>query len=130
MTWAIIAASESRRLKYAVTDADVDALLEEQRRSRATWVEIDRPAEMGDTVTLDIHGTVGEDAIMDNHDWDLLLKEEAGWLPGFAEAFVGMRAGDEKSFTLRYPEESASRIRARRPLSSATVKVVKARLRA
>ncbi len=111
-----------------VTDADVDAILAEQRSSRATWVEIDRPAQLGDTVTIDIHGSVGEDTIMDNHDWDVLLKEEAGWLPGFAEAFVGLEAGGEKSFTLRYPEESASRYKGQEATFQATLKKVKSRL--
>ena len=91
-------------------------------------MEIDRPAEIGDTVTLDIHGTVGEDTIMDNHDWDLVLKEEAGWLPGFAEAFVGMREGDQKAFTLDYPEESSSRYKGQEASFQATVKAVKTRL--
>lgn len=114
--------------EVSVTDADVDALIEEQRTARATWVEIDRPAELGDTVTLDIHGTVGEDSIMDNHDWDLLLKEESGWLPGFAEAFAGMSAGEEKSFTLTYPEDSASRYKGQEAAFQGAVKQVKARL--
>ena len=37
------------------------------------------------------------------------LKGEGGWLPGFDESFVGMSAGDEKDFTLTYPEDSTSR---------------------
>ena len=101
-----------------VTDADVDEVVEQQRTSRTTWVEIDRPAEVGDTVTLDIHGSVGEDTIMDNHDWDLLLKEEVGWLPGFAEAFVGMAAGDQKAFTCALSRRFVRRaIRVRKRLS-------------
>ena len=111
-----------------VTDADVDAILAEQRASRATWVEIDRPAEIGDTVTVDIHGSVGEDTIMDNHDWDVLLKEEAGWLPGFAEAFVGLEVGGEKGFTLRYPEDSSSRYKGQEATFQTTLKKVKSRL--
>jgi trigger factor len=71
---------------------------------------------------------VGEDSIMDNHDWDLLLKEESGWLPGFTEAFVGIKAGEEKEFTIKYPEDSSSRYKGQEATFKATMKTVKARL--
>ncbi len=33
--------------------------------------EVGRPAAIGDTVLVDIKGTVGENSIMDNQDWEL-----------------------------------------------------------
>lgn len=114
--------------QVSVEDTDIEKVIADQRASRVTWLEIERPAAMGDTVTIDIHGHVGDDNIMDNHDWDLVLKEESGWLPGFAEAFVGMAAGEEKEFTLKYPEDSSSRYKGQEATFDATVKKVKARL--
>ena len=97
---AITAACASKCRKSASVEGEVDEFLEQQRSQRATWTDIERAAEIGDTVVVDIKGTVGDDTIMDNQDWELILKEESGWLPGFDEAFVGMAAGDEKTFTL------------------------------
>jgi len=166
-----------------VGEADVDAALAKVRDERASWQTVERPAEIGDTVVLDIYGTVGEDTvddesgeldadideeldadysdeeyadeefddeefdeefdedefdeddfddgaitIMDNQDWELLLRAESGWLPGFDEAFVGMAAGDEKTFTLTYPEDSASRYRGQEAIFEATVKEVRAKI--
>ena len=56
----------------------------------ATLQTVERAAALGDSVLVDIRGTVGEETIMDNHDWQLTLRGEGGWLPGFDEAFVGL----------------------------------------
>jgi trigger factor len=110
----------------SVSEADVDELIERARDSRATLGPVERPAQISDTVIVDITGTVGEDTIMDNHDWELVLKADGGWLPGFDEAFVGMSAGEEKAFTLTYPEDSASRYKGLEARFLAKVSTVKA----
>ena len=46
------------------TEAEVDAALEDLRRSRATWTEVDRPSAVGDRVT----GTVGLPAAEDGSE--------------------------------------------------------------
>jgi trigger factor len=112
-----------------VTEVDVDQALEAAQEQRATWQTVERPVQVGDTVVLDIHGAVGDETIMDNHDWELLIREESGWLPGFDEAFIGMTAGQEKAFTLRYPEDSASRFKGKEVSFQATVNQVKGRAR-
>lgn len=93
----------------AASETDVAALLEQARQSRLTFADVERPAEIGDMVVVDIKGMVGENTIMDNQDWQLTLRGESGWLPGFDEAFLGLAPGDEKRFEITYPEDSASR---------------------
>ena len=83
---------------------------------------------MGDSVLVDIKGTVGEETIMDNHDWQLTLRGEGGWLPGFDEAFVGLSAGDEKSFDLTYPEDSQSKFKGQVATFEVKIKEVKAKI--
>ncbi len=112
----------------SVTEADVDKVIEERIGQQATWVDIERAAEIGDTIVVDIKGEVGEETIMDNHDWEINLKEESGWLPGFDQAFVGLAAGDEKDFAQTYPEDSTSRYKGQEARFHATVKVVRARV--
>jgi trigger factor len=116
--------------EVSVTDADVDAVLERAAEQRATVQATERAAALGDTVIVDIRGTSGEDTIMDNRDWEVALQGgDTGWLPGFDDAFVGMAAGDEKTFTLTYPEDSSSRYRGQEATFQAVVKQIKAKVR-
>ncbi len=110
-----------------VTDADVEALIAPQLENRAPWETVERPAALGDTVIMDIQGTVGDTSMMDNHDWELVLKDESGWLPGFDAAFIGVAAGDEKDFSLAYPEDSTSRFKGQQASFHTVVKAVKSR---
>lgn len=114
--------------EVVVGEVDVDAELEKARQARMVLQEVKRPAEIGDTVLVDIKGTVGDTVIVDNQDWELILRGESGWLPGFDEAFVGLAAGDHKEFTLRYPEDSLSRYKGQEASFSVTVKAVKSKV--
>jgi trigger factor len=111
-----------------VTEADVDKFLDAAREERATWAAADRPAAMGDHVLVDIRGAVGDDQILNNQDWELTLREEGGWLPGFDQAFVGLKAGDVKSFSLTYPEDSTSRYKGQTADFETTIKEVRGRV--
>jgi trigger factor len=112
------------------SDADVDAVLDRAAEQRATLQAVERPAALGDTVVVNIKGVIGEDTIMDNHDWEVALQGgESGWLPGFDDAFVGMAASDEKTFTLKYPEDSTSRYHGQEATFHTTVAEVRARVR-
>jgi trigger factor len=112
-----------------VTEADVDVFVDGQLDERAAWQAVERPAQIGDRVVVDILGTVGDDKIMENTDWEITLREETGWLPGFDEAFVGMSAGEQKSFSLTYPEESASRYKGQTASFEAAVNEVRDRVK-
>lgn len=115
-------------VEVAVGEADVDASLEQARQAYMTLAEVDRPAEIGDTLLVDIKGAVGENTIMDNQDWELNLRGESGWLPGFDEAFVGLAAGNEKSFESTYPEDSASRYKGQVASFEVKVRAVKSKV--
>lgn len=111
-----------------VGDADVDAVLEQARNARSAHEVVERAAELGDLVKVDIVGTVGDATIMDNQDWELTLRGESGWLPGFDEAFVGLKAGDEKEFDITYPEDSLSKYKGQTAHFKVNVKEVRAKL--
>ena len=110
------------------SDADVEATLEQARNARAAHEVVERPAELGDLVKVDIAGTVGENTIMDNQDWELTLRGESGWLPGFDEAFVGLSAGDEKEFDITYPEDSLSKYKGQTAHFKVNVKEVRSKV--
>jgi trigger factor len=94
-----------------VTEEQVDEYLTGLQEEHSQWVPADRPAAIGDQVVVDMRG-VAEAAdgelteVMNNEEYEMVLEEEATYpLPGFHEELVGMRAGDEKGFTLLVPED-------------------------
>lgn len=111
-----------------VTEAEVEETLEQARATKATHEAVERPAELGDLVKVDIVGAVGENTIMDNTDWELTLRGESGWLPGFDESFVGLAAGDTKEFEITYPEDSLSKYKGQTAHFKVTVKEVRAKV--
>jgi trigger factor len=91
-----------------VTDERVEQYLGELRQQHVQWVPVERPGVLGDQVVLDMEGTVGDDLIMDNEDYEMLLEAEALLpLPGFHEQIVGMSPGEEKTFVLTVPEDDS-----------------------
>ncbi len=111
-----------------VSEVDVDATLEQARSSRMSHEVVERAAALDDIVKVDIVGKVGENSIMDNQDWELTLRGESGWLPGFDESFVGLSAGDEKEFEITYPEDSLSKYKGQTAHFKVQVKEVRAKI--
>ena len=111
-----------------ISEADVDEVLEQARSSRVSHEVVERAAALEDIVKVDIVGEVGENTIMDNRDWELTLRGESGWLPGFDESFVGLSAGDEKEFEITYPEDSLSKYKGQTAHFKVHVKEVRAKV--
>jgi trigger factor len=113
----------SVRLPYAmpeVTDEDVDKSLEHLREHQAVLEPVERPAEMGDVVTLDVAGTLTDkpepEFLMKDEAASLLLDPEAEWpLPGFSEKLVGISAGEERQIDMSAPDDYANETLKGRP---------------
>jgi len=89
----------------AVTDAEVANVLEQIREEHAILEALDRPAEYGDEVHINVLGTVDGDVIVEEDNIEVALKEDAVFVaPGFVEALLGMRTDEEKSFTVVFPD--------------------------
>lgn len=100
------------KVEYAeptVTDADVDARIEDIRESKAEFVNVDpRPAQDGDhcLVTLDsIAGLDGEPMHQDDVNIEIGAKDT---FPQFSEALRGAMPGDEREAEISYPEDYAA----------------------
>lgn len=99
-----------------VTDEEVNARLEEYRNEFSTSGEVSRPSQYGDLITLDVKSVIpaaeeggDETVVLDETDWDVTPDEENPMdPPGFDEALLGLKAGDEKDFSLSWPEDSQS----------------------
>ncbi|MBR3794902.1 MAG: trigger factor [Clostridia bacterium] len=93
--------------KTEVTDAQVDAKLEEERSKQATEVAVeDRAVAEGDTVNLDYMGTVDGVAFAGGTAEGQTLKIGSHtFIPGFEEQMVGMSIGEEKDLNVTFPEK-------------------------
>jgi trigger factor len=107
-----------------VTDEQLDEAMRELRESRVVTETVERAADWGDQVNLDIFGvrlqegqeTLDEDEEVeqenilidqegDEDPLEFILDAENDLLPGFAAEVVGLEAGSEKEFTLDLPED-------------------------
>ena len=90
-----------------VTDAQVDAKVEEERKKQATEVAVeDRAVAEGDTVNLDYAGTVDGVAFAGGTAEGQTLKIGSHtFIPGFEEQMVGMSIGEEKDLDVTFPEQ-------------------------
>ena len=99
----------------APTEKEVDAALEEIRRSYGITQPVERPIEAGDFVQLEIVGKKtkveeGEDPIvLDTKTLAIVAasKNETSVepYPGFSKKLVGLSVGDEKTFSHKFPED-------------------------
>jgi len=104
----------SLRVPYeapAVDDAAVQGELDHLREHQAVLAPVERPAQMGDVVTLDAKGFLNDgenpsDFLLADQDVALVLEDKADWpMPGFAAQVVGMSAGEERKFDQAFADD-------------------------
>ena len=93
--------------KQEVTDADVDARIEQDRQKVARTVDVEgRALENGDTVNLDYAGSVDGVAFEGGTaEGQTLTLGSNQFIPGFEEQMVGMNIGEEKDLNVTFPEQ-------------------------
>ena len=89
-----------------VTDADLDEMFETLQNQHKTWKENKRKSKKGDKLTIDFNGRVdGEEFEGGKAEaFELELGSER-MIPGFEKDIIGMKAGDEKTITVTFPED-------------------------
>jgi trigger factor len=94
------------REEASVTSAEVEQELESLRNRRANWEVVERPAQIGDRVTMDLKLTVDDENISDLKDNPFELADERhGLFTGMDEHIVGMQAGENNTFTTTIPTD-------------------------
>lgn len=94
------------RPALAIDDAAIDRTLEILRKQRVTFQEAARAAQDGDKLTVDFVGKIGDEAFKGGSasDFAFLLGEKR-MLPEFEAAAAGMKAGESKTFDLKFPDD-------------------------
>ncbi len=90
----------------SVDEEEVEKELEQLRQENAVLNPVDRPAQMDDQVTLSVEGWGEEGLFIREDEFDFVLDPDARFpAPGFVDEVVGMELGEEKAFTLTFPED-------------------------
>jgi len=119
-----------------VSDEDVDTALNTYRSMFAVLEPVDRPAEVGDVVYVNVEayeeGQEDGEPLFADQNHPLLIEEEPHeyeWpYPGFPEAFLGAKAGDTKTLVYTYPEDDGNEdLRGKTVVFKAEVTEVKGR---
>ena len=90
-----------------VTDADVDAQLEQMQKRNARMISVDdRPAQLNDQVVIDFEGfqdgVAFEGGKAENFELGLGSHQ---FIPGFEDAIVGHNVGEEFDIEVTFPED-------------------------
>ncbi len=101
---------EVERDTPAIDEDDVDRSLAALAKERATLVPVERPAQLGDVVTLDYEGKIdGVPFDGGTAKGQMTELDENRFIPGFASGITGMNAGEtrdvEAVFPSDYPKE-------------------------
>ncbi|MGA9943463.1 MAG: trigger factor [Candidatus Cybelea sp.] len=90
----------------AVTEADVETSLEALAKERATLVPVERPAKLGDVVTVDYEGFVDDTPFEGGRgEGEIVELAEGRFVPGFATGIVGMLPSQTKQIEVRFPDQ-------------------------
>lgn len=112
------------------TDADVEAVINDLLARDAEKKEVKRAAADGDEVTIDFKGvdakTKDPIAGAEGNDYPLIIGSNT-FIPGFEPELVGLKAGDEKTFTITFPKDyGAKELQNKKVTFTVTAKTVKA----
>ena len=89
-----------------ITDADCDDMLENLRRQKADWVEVDRASADGDRVTVDFDGTLKGEPIDGGQGKEVpVVLGQGQMLPDFEKGLTGVAGRDETRFKVKFPKD-------------------------
>ena len=89
-----------------IADKEVTAAMEEFRERQGAWVPVDRPAELGDLVTMNIQANADGKAWLSHKDILYEMdKDSSSPVPGFASQLQGAEKNKERIFSLTIPDD-------------------------
>ncbi len=97
---------EIEKVETEVTEEDLNAKVEAERKNNARKVFVERPAEDGDVVNIDFEGFMDgvafEGGKADGHD---LVIGSKSFIGNFEEQLIGKNAGEELEVNVTFPED-------------------------
>jgi trigger factor len=97
---------EVERKASEINDKDVDTMIENLQKQRASWVETKGMAKKDMQVTFDFEGTIDGEKFEGGAAEDFKLVLGSGrMIPGFEDGIIGMKKGEEKVIDVTFPED-------------------------
>jgi trigger factor len=94
------------RPEVDISDEDRDDMLLNLRQQKATWEPVERAAGEGDRVVVDFNGRLKGEPVKGGQGSEVpVILGQGQMLPDFEKALFGVRAGDEKSFKVKFPKD-------------------------
>jgi len=89
-----------------VTEADVDKMLDNLRKQRMGWQEVERPAREGDQITVDFEGFVDGEPLEGGKAENMPIVVGGGRLiPSLESQLAGLEPGEEKTLQVTFPDD-------------------------
>ena len=116
------------RLSAPVADAEIDEAVARLAGQQRNWEDAPRTrkAKAGDQVVMDFLGKVNGEPFGGGEGEDMAVEIGSGRLiPGFEDQLVGVKAGDEKTITVTFPDDyGAEALKGREATFDLTIKQV------
>ena len=92
--------------EVTIDDSDLDDMMLNLRKQKASWEAVDRKSADGDRVTIDFVGKLKGEVFKGGEAKDYPVVLGAGqMLPDFEKGLIGVKAGEEKTFKVKFPKE-------------------------
>jgi trigger factor len=89
-----------------IADSDLDDMIENLRKQKATWTEVDRASAKGDRVVVDFEGKLKGELIEGGQGKEVpVVLGQGQMLPDFEKGLTGIKTGDDKTFKVKFPKD-------------------------
>ena len=89
-----------------IGESDVDDMLTNLRTQKADWQTVERKSKDGDRVIVDFSGELNGEAFQGGQGTEIpVVLGEGQMLPDFEKGLKGIKAGDEKTFKVKFPKD-------------------------
>ncbi len=90
----------------SVSEDDIDVMIERLRKQQVEWRLVDRPAQMGDRVSMDYKSSLdGSLSVNSPPEKISIVLGESATPPDFAKYIVGLMAKQSHQFSLEFPTD-------------------------
>ena len=97
---------EIEQPEITIGDSDMDDMILKLRQQKATWETVERASADGDRVVVDFTGTLKGEEFDGGKGTEVpIVLGQGQMLPDFEKALFGIKAGDEKSFKVKFPKD-------------------------
>ena len=89
-----------------IADEEIDRVLERVREEHSVWEPVERPAQFGDRLNIDVHGLMDGETVLEDRDVEYVPHEDNVLpFPGFAPNLVGAGEDEELQFSVAVSDD-------------------------